>query len=188
MRPYVLMLLAAGLFMGGLIVSAPTPTEAAQKKKKKKGDEPPGLIEPIETVGRPAKFEQGQEARYALWFDDGLWHLRVTSGKNQRTVFEGRVDVKSGTLAVLAFGLEKAAKADDADWVALLPKQKGCTFHLVTQGELDSLDFRPSDDADEIAFTLRINSDDNPKRIFVGPQGKHPERATLIFPARPVKK
>lgn len=187
MRLQIIMLLLAGVFLACLSASGPTPTEAAQKAKKKKKDGPMGPIEPSETVGRPSKFEQGADARYALWFDAGIWHLRVTSKKEQRTKFEGRVEVQKGTLAVQAFGLEKAPKAEDADWVVLLPKQKGFTFHLVTAGEVDAVSFRPSDDAEEIGFTLLTNSDDNPKRILVGAQGKHPEKAIFVLPARPVK-
>jgi hypothetical protein len=185
MRTSVVLLLLAGMFLAFVCVSAPTPTAAAQKaKKKKKAPEPSGSLDP---VGRPAKFAEGQDARYALWVENDVWHLRVTSKKGQRAIFEGRVEVQKGAVTLGIGGLERSSKPGDADYVNALPKKKGFAFRLVTFGAVDALTFKVSEDAPEVGFTLLTNGDDNPKRVFIGPTGQHPEKAIFVLPARPGK-
>lgn len=178
MRSSSFLVLAVGLMLALLAIAAPE--AAAQKKKKAKGMP---VTSPLDAIGRPTKFALGQPARYAVWCDNGIWEVRVTSAKGERAVFQGRVDVDQGTLAWEARNLEKAKDAKDGDWVRSLPKDKGLLFQIVTVGEVEGFTLKASPETKEIAFQLRTNEDDDPKHIFIGAGGKYPEKSTFTFPA-----
>jgi hypothetical protein len=156
------------------------PEASAQTKKKKKAAAEPAAVNP---VGRP-KFEAGGAARVAIWHDGGVWNLRATSGKKAQ--FNGRVEVDEGTVNVAFEGLEKTKKLKYADWVVPLPKKRGFEFQIVTSGKIDGFTFKPSANAKEVSFQIRVDQDNNPKKIFVGASGGHPATADFILPAHPV--
>jgi len=157
---------------------------AAQKKKKKAP--PPVPSGPISPVGRP-DFTAGQAARVALWYEGDAWQLRVTSKKGVRVNFSGRIEADKGRVVGIFQDLEKAKSAAKADWVTPLPKGKGFAFQVNTTGQVDGFSFRASPEANEIAFDFRISGDDDPTRIFIGADSRHPEKTNFILPAHPLK-
>jgi hypothetical protein len=168
--------------MGVLAILAATAPDAAAQKKKKKNDDT-GIVSPF---GRP-DFDAGQSARIALWVDNDVWNLRVTSPNKTRATFNGRIETKEGTIAGAFESLEKAKKAGAADWVTPLPGNRGFEFHINTAGKVDGFTFRASKAAKDLYFQLRVNQSDDPKRIFIGAAGRHPEKANFILPAHPEK-
>ena len=70
-------MLACVCFIGGSTLAKPTDDKPKQKKTKK--TEP----DKINPYGEP-KFDQGKHTGYYLWYDDGMWHLRMTAGQGKR--------------------------------------------------------------------------------------------------------
>jgi hypothetical protein len=173
--------LLAGALGVVVILAATAPDAAAQKKKKKTTTDDIGVVNPI---GRP-DFDAGQTARIALWVDGDVWNLRVTSPKETRATFNGRIETKEGTVVGAFESLEKAKKALKADWVTPLPRNRGFEFHINTTGKVDGFAFKASKDTKDLYFQLRVNQSDDPKRIFIGAAGRHPEKANFILPAHP---
>jgi hypothetical protein len=179
-RRLTLLAAAVAVFV---ILAATAPDAAAQKKKKKSTTDDIGTVYPF---GRP-DLEAGQTARIALWVDGDVWNLRMTSPKGNRATFNGRIETKEGTIVGAFESLEKAKKAAKADWVTPLPRNRGFDFHVNTEGKVDGFAFKASNDAKDLYFQLRVNQSDDPKKIFIGAAGRHPEKANFILPAHPGK-
>jgi hypothetical protein len=173
----------AGLSVGAVVMVVlmlHAPEASAQKKKKKKTTDDAGVASPI---GRP-KFDAGGPGRLFVWHDGDTWNVRATSTK--RAQFNGRIEVDEGTINVAFEALEKSKKPKDADWVQPLPKKRGFEFQIVTSGGIDGFTFKPSADSKELSFQIRVDQDNDPKKIFIGASGGHPAKSDFIFPAHPV--
>jgi hypothetical protein len=166
--------------MGLTLLMLHGPEASAQKKKKKKSADDAGVVSPI---GRP-KFDAGGSPRIAIWHDGDVWNVRATSKK--RAQFNGRMEVDEGTVNVAFEALEKSKKPQDADWVRPLPKKRGFEFQIVTSGKIDGFTFKASAEAKEVSFQLRVDQDNDPKKIFIGATGGHPAKADFVCPAHPV--
>lgn len=132
--------------------------------------------------GRPKKFEQGKKS-YGLWFEDGVWHLRMTS--TDRTVFAGSVRVTGDRIIGEIQALEKAKKPKNADWIVPHKDGAGFDFRFVTTGATDGVAFKAGPRASNIQFRLNTGGDDDPRRILIGSKGDHPDKATFTLPAHP---
>src|SRR5687768_7967856 len=88
----------------------------------------------LDPAGRPKQFEKGKQNAFAVWEEDGVWNLRTSAksgekGKMKRVEFTGRVKVNGDKLIAGDLqGLEKKAKAKDADWIEVHPDGKGFDF------------------------------------------------------------
>lgn len=143
-------------------------------------------------IGRPKQFAQGKQNMYGIWYDDGLWHLKVTSKDHpdkkveKRTIFTGSIRVNGDIVVGEIVGLDKAKKPADADFVTLDADRKGFTFKLAVFGGVDGINFKLGPKAETVTFNLLISQDDDPKKIWIGKEGQHPEKAKFTLPAAPV--
>ncbi len=68
--------------------------------------------DPASPVGRPEKFHGGKLTAYAVWQEDGTWHLRMSSvdkKKGDRVLFNGSVRADGDRMTAGAIqGLEKS--------------------------------------------------------------------------------
>src|SRR5215211_7029159 len=80
-------------------------------------EEPKYKLEDLNPVGKPDGFKTGLSARYAIWYDDGLWHLRTTAAAKGAHTFEGTLEIIGGNMVSLQpIGIEgKDAKKKEAD-------------------------------------------------------------------------
>jgi hypothetical protein len=145
----------------------------------------------INPVGKPAKFDDTKGARYAVWYADEAWHLRVVAPKPKKgpgEAFEGSVRIEGGKVAGGDFqGLEKAKKAQSADWVFMHADGRGLDFRFLSSGKVDAINVKPSKEATGVSFRLLIGGNEQPQRVLIGAQGKNPEKIPFSFPAHPTK-
>lgn len=145
----------------------------------------------INPIGRPEQFKQGRRTVYAIWFDDGVWNLQVTSpdsGKKAgRKIFSGRVEVDGDFLIGEFQGLDKAKKAKDTDWIVPHPDRKGFDFQFATFGKTDGVNFKVGPKSRTITFNLLVGGDDDPDKILIGAKGARPDKAKFTLPANPAK-
>lgn len=149
----------------------------------------------IDPIGRPKQFEKAKHTTFAVWEDEGTWHLRTSvkapeKGKMQKVVFTGRVKVNGDKLTAGDLqGLEKKAKGKDADWIESHADGKGFDFQFTTfSTNTDGVTFKVGSKAESVSFKLLTASDDDPKRILIGKKGVHPEKAEFTLPVMPAKK
>ena len=146
--------------------------------------------ETMDPIGRPKQFDQGKLIAYALWYEDGLWHLRVTAPpqkKGEFYKFTGSVRVEGDKIVGNVQGLEKSKKAKKADYVTPTKDQAGFDFTFTVSGEVDGVDFKGGEKAEKITFKLISGGDDDPRKVLVGPKGAHPSKGSFSLPARPTK-
>jgi hypothetical protein len=149
----------------------------------------------LNPVGKPKQFKQGKRVAYGVWYEDGLWHLRMTSkdgkakgkGKNDRVIFTGSVRVAGDRLLGEFQGLEKSKQALNADWVLPHAGGRGFDFQFATFGKTDGVNFKAGPSAQSITFKLLVGGDDDPTRILIGASGAHPAKAEFALPAHPKK-
>lgn len=144
----------------------------------------------LNPTGRPKAFEKGKHTTVAVWEDDGVWHIRTSvkpgpNGKDQRVQFTGLVTIKGDTVINGEFqGLEKKAKAQEADWVILHKDKRGFDFQFsTTTNNVDGVNFKLGPKAESVTFRITVAGDDDPKRIIIGTKGVHPPKAEFTFPA-----
>ena len=143
--------------------------------------------------GRPKQFKAGSKAMFGVWFEDGAWHLRSTSSnvkdrndKPVRVIFSGSVRVVGGEVVIQNEEADKGnAKSKTGDRLTRHKDGKGFDFVFQTFGGVDGIAFKATGKAESISLKLKVNGDDDPKYIFVGEKGKHPDKATFVVPARP---
>lgn len=172
-----------------LVLTLSADPAVGQKKKKKKRPEPPaGVIDP---VGQPAGLEKkaGKVALYAVWYEDGFWHLRVTSPKGkfdpEKTKLTGRVRVNGDRVGLQVQGLDLAKKPGRADWIFPHSDLRGFDFQFATFGKIDGVNFNADKKSTEIEFTLMIDGGEQPKHVFIGEKGYNPEKIPFSLPAHP---
>jgi hypothetical protein len=154
------------------------------------GQEAKYKLEDVSPVGKPEGFKKGLSSRYAIWWDEGGWHVRTTSGDKGPHAFAGTVEIIGGRMTGLTMvGIEgKGAKKKEADVGTWNPQKTVFRFTLKTgPGHTDGFDFTVSEKAQALKFTLTVGGDEAPAKVFVGAKGEHPKAATFYLPARPGK-
>lgn len=155
----------------------------------------PAQDERINSVGRPDRLKQGGGTGYAVYFQDGQWHINVTTratpGKKKavRMKFTGTVTFDKGKIKDGQFqGFEVPRKPKElgtSDWLVLHKDKSGFDFHLATAGRTDQLKFTPPPEATTVTFNLVSSGDDDPRRIIVGTKSQHPAKVPFSLPAHP---
>jgi hypothetical protein len=140
-------------------------------------------------IGRPPAFKQGKKDYYGVWYEDGQWNLRMTSNKDGkgRVVFTGMVKVDGDRLMGDFSALEKAKKAKDADWVVFHRDRRGFDFRFANRGAVDGVAFKAGPNAKSVTFKLQVSDDDDPRRILIGGNNAHPDKAEFTLRAHPDK-
>jgi hypothetical protein len=149
------------------------------------------LAADLDPEGRPKQFEKGKHTLFAVWEEDGVWNLRTSTkspekGKMAKTQFTGRVKINGDKLIDGKFqGLEKKAKATDADWVEMHADGKGFDFQFTTfNTNTDGVTFKVGSKAESITFKLMTAGDADPKRVLVGKQGDRPDKGEFTIPIK----
>ncbi len=137
----------------------------------------------------------GAFAGYAVHFEDGQWHIHVTTratpGKKKavRMKFTGTVTFDKGKIKEGQFqGFEvprKPRELSSSDWLVLHKDKSGFDFHLTTAGRTGQLKFTPPPEATTVTFNLVSSGDDDPQRIIVGANSQHPAKVPFELPAHP---
>ena len=140
----------------------------------------------IDPYGRPLEFIQGKKRMYGLWYEDGVWKLRTTSGKGVRVGFHGTVEVDGDKVTPDYTALEGVRRSKDSDRVVLSRNQRQMKFRFITIGWTDGIDFKVGPKAKTVKFDFRIAGDDDPRGILIGAKGVHPEKSIFTLPAHPV--
>ena len=138
----------------------------------------------IDPHGKPMNTEAGKVEHYAVWQDEGGWHIR-TMTKEFEHHFRGVVTVKDGEfVAVRGYRLEH--KGLQKDVFIEGPEHHVINFDFSTKGSIDGVDFRVRGKKPMLSFTLTIGEKEpkfEPGRIFVGKAGVHPSDNPFEIPA-----
>ncbi|MBI5537233.1 MAG: hypothetical protein HY898_31215 [Deltaproteobacteria bacterium] len=121
--------------------------------------------------GLPKGLNPGAPAAYWIWQDpsDG-WHLRTTTAGVPHQ-FMGRILGVSGEI------VGRPMRTEHRDRVRFT--KRGMVFDFQTQGSIDGLDFKASDNGC-VRFNLKIDGGPAPKRIFVGSNSLEPPHAHFM--------
>jgi hypothetical protein len=154
------------------------------------GEQPKYKLEDMSPVGKPEGFKPGLSTRYAVWYEDGVWHVRSTSGTKGPHSFQGSLEIIGGKMTSLQpVGIEgKEAKKKEADTGTWNPQGTVFRFTLHTgKKHTDGFDLKVSDKATAIKFTLTAGGDEHAGKVFIGAKGEHPKEAVFYLPAHPEK-
>jgi hypothetical protein len=160
-------------------VALALPPAVAQEEKPK--------LEEIDAKGKPKDLKAGQSARYVIWSDKDGWHLRVTTAASL-TAFNGVIEPVGGKITSVRLNPGKALPGGLRAPPAI--QTQSATFSVklkISKGIIDGVDVQLDDNATAVKFTLKVDDQDAPKQIFIGPKGMHPQEATFYLPARPEK-
>ena len=164
------------------LLTAAAPAAAA-------ADEPKYQVEDVSAVGKPKGYKPGLSSRYAVWYQDGWWHVRTTTGAKGGHTFAGTVEVIGGKMTSLQpVKVEGKGKKGATDAGAWNPAGTLFRFSLsTTKGFEDGFDLKVSKEAKAIKLVLKVDGEDAPGKVFVGAKAAHPKAATFHLPARPEK-
>jgi hypothetical protein len=147
-------------------------------------------VEWISPKGRWPEFEQGQQRRVHVWYDENqVWHFRCTARNpitfdGTVTLDKGRLQIVGGDAAREQRGKEgKVTNPGKADYVRLTPR--GVAFRFNARGTLDGLDFVVPKEAKTVRFEFVVNGERKAEYIFVGSEGAHPSAPAFVLPAHP---
>lgn len=150
-------------------------------------DEP--KLEDVDPVGKPKDYRPGVTTRYAIWYDDGTWHFRYTTGNEDVQSFTGTIAVVGGRMStIVARGTPAKGVKTGAD--APVEKTAIRAYKVnakINQGIESGIDFTLDDMATALKFELKINGKEVPAKVFVGTKGAHPKSGTFYLPAKPGK-
>src|SRR5262245_17235372 len=97
--------LPARFLMALSIVVLFTGRSAAEVTAAKGG----GVLNP---AGQPEDYQEGKQAIYALWHQDGAWHIQAAGRTGQQEKFTGEITIVKGKILSGEYqGLEVASKA-----------------------------------------------------------------------------
>ena len=158
---------------------------SAQETKAKRGKPKPksGEIETVDAFGRPEGSIANQTARYYAWYDGEQWHLRTTA--KQARNFNGTIRVTNGEIkSCVGVGVknDRQKKANTDAW-RINPQRNELKFVFRTATLSDGLDFVVEGDG-PIEFDLFIDTQQNPRAIFLGRSGEHPRQIPFRLPAQ----
>lgn len=149
-----------------------------------------GVSKDVDPFGRPKQFIQGKRKMYGIWYEDGIWKLRTTSGRGVKIEFVGSVEVDRDRIYAdySALDLGKGKRRKDGDVVRIANRYRKMTYRFITIGLTDGIDFKIGPRAKKVTFNLRVAGDDDPRFILIGAKGAHPEKGVFTLPANPTKK
>jgi hypothetical protein len=169
------MSLGPWLLTGAGAQYTPTDPEAKQPTKRVQRNQN------LDPEGEPGVFSKQISSTYAVWRDRDVWHLRLKSDRRTHH-FQGQVRIEGGQFAQLSsYRGEKFAPA--AHW-KLQKNQQELTFDFKTGERLDGIRFRVSPNAQQVAFTLRLDGSDQPGVVVIGQKNQFPEVLPMVLPAR----
>ena len=140
----------------------------------------------IDPTGRPEKFISGKHRMYGVWYEDGIWCIRSTSGRRVKIEFIGLVEVDGDKITPDYSALEADGPKKDRDLVQMARNRKSMGFRFITIGAVDGIDFKVGPKAKTVTFSLKIADDDDPKFIYIGAKGVNPTKAKFALPAHPI--
>jgi len=150
-------------------------------------DEP--KLEDIDPVGKPKDYKPGATTRYAIWYEDGTWRFRYTTGNEDVQSMTGTITVVSGRMSTIirrgtpAKGVKTGPDAPVEKTTA--PSYK---FNAkINQGIESGIDFTLDDKATALKFELKINGKEVTGKVFLGSKSAHPKWDTFYLPAKPGK-
>jgi hypothetical protein len=138
----------------------------------------------IDPRGKPMGTHEGAVERYAVWQDEGGWHIRTTT-KEYEHHFRGVIEVRVGEFVQLR-GYKLEHRGPQRDLFIEGPEHHVINFDFSTKGSIDGLDFRVKGREPMLSFTLTIGERDpkfEPGRIFIGKMGAHPSSNPFEIPA-----
>ena len=138
----------------------------------------------IDPRGKPVGTHEGAVERYAVWQDDGGWHVRTTTREYEHH-FRGVIEAKGGEF-VQVKGYKLEHKGPQRDLFIEGPEHHVINFDFSTKGSVDGLDFRVKGREPKLSFTLTIGEKEpkfEPGRIFIGKMGAHPSSNPFEVPA-----
>jgi hypothetical protein len=153
------------------------------------GDPQAELNAALNPHGKPKSVGPGKVTEFAVWFADAAWHIRASAVAGSRAYFHGKVQVDGGQIADGSFaGLELGhPKRQGADWVFVEPDKKSFEFLFRTIGHMDGLNFKTSEAAKNVKFSLLVETDTSPVNVVVGAAEEHPATNPFILSAHPPK-
>lgn len=137
--------------------------------------------------GRPKQFISGKHRMFGIWYEEGIWKLRTTSGRGRRIEFLGVVEIDKDRITPDYTALDVEKRRADQDRVVMAKNRRKMGFKFVTIGFVDGIDFKVGKRAKTVSFQLRIADDDDPQFILIGAKGAHPKTAKFTLPAHPIK-
>ncbi len=140
--------------------------------------------QPLNPHGKPPKTAPGKVEHYAVWQDEGGWHIR-TMTKEIDHHFRGVIEVKGGEF-VQVKGYKLEHKGPERDLFIEGPEHHIINFDFSTKGSIDGVDFRVKGKEPMLSFTLTIGEKEpkfEPERILVGSSGAHPSTNPFEIPA-----
>lgn len=158
-----------------------------EEPTKVAGDAVDKIPEVIDPYGRPKRFIQGKHRMYGIWYEDGAWRLRTTSGRRVKVGFHGTVQIDKDKIIPDYTALDRVKKRKDSDLVILSKNRQQMKFRFVTVGWTDGIDFKVGKKAKTVTFDLRTAGDDDPRFILIGGKGVNPAKGKFTFPAHPPK-
>jgi hypothetical protein len=150
-------------------------------------DEP--KLEAIDPVGKPKDYKPGATTRYAIWYEDGTWHFRYTTGNEDAQSLTGTITVVGGRMSTI---VRRGTPAKGVKTGADAPVEKSTApaykFNAkINQGIEGGIDFTLDDKATALKFELKINGKEAPSKVFVGATGAHPKSDLFYLSAKPGK-
>jgi hypothetical protein len=167
-----------------LLTALAAPQAAAQDKKGKgkkgKDKDRAGILD---VTGRPEGLEPGRPVRYYVWFEKEGWRVRTTTaGKPHQ--FHGVIRIEGGQLeGVQIPKLDGVGPASDR--IVWNHTGTEIRFDFKTKGHIDGVNFRVTGPGARVHFSLLIDGQAHPERVFVGPKGVHPSVNPFTLPGRP---
>jgi hypothetical protein len=179
------MLLVSVLIGGWVAVSGVSGQEAKAKKgppKAKKAE-----LETGDAFGRPEGSIVDQTARYYVWYDGEEWHLRTTAKQTRN--FNGTIRVTDAKIkSCVPVGLKNdRQKKTTTDAWRLNDERSELKFAFRTSTLSDGLDIVVDGDG-QIEFELLIDTQKNPKNVFLGKKGEHPSQNPFRLPVKVERK
>lgn len=169
----------------GLLILLLSGSNASSDEKKKGGAKKKndGIVE---DWGKPDDFEKGKFVAFWLWNEDDTWYFRTTGGGEKVSHrFHGKIAVVGGKLIDLK-GEKGEYGGGNVD--RYIFRKSFIEFDFKTSGGTDGLNFKVSEAATELKFSIAIDGDAKTKHIRVGKAGDHPFEAEFKAPAHPVNK
>jgi hypothetical protein len=171
------------LLLAVIVVNLSNPAPAQQKTESKSAAEKPD-IETVDPFGRPDGAIYDQPARIYLWHDSDGWHVRTTA-KTTRA-FTGIIRVKDAKImSCISIGLKNDRQRAGADAWKVNDDRNELQFTFYTGRKSDGFDMEVKGDDGQIEFELKIDSQANPKTIFIGQDRKHPNKNPFTYSANP---
>lgn len=139
---------------------------------------------------KPDDYKPGKSERYAIWFDDGKWHVRTTTSEHLHH-FKGKIQCKGGKIEdVDGDDVEHHGKQEDH--FMRHDNDHELMFDFATKEDEDGLNFKVSKDCASLTWDLEIGPGDEHAKtkkeksnVYVGKDGQHPHSIPFTTKAHP---